>query len=74
MRLESYLCVTAQPVAWIGEGMQALMDSGRYPAQVYPIWEGTTNVLALDTLRALRGNGIEHLREMRPPRDDGFGP
>src|SRR5690606_25715669 len=31
-------------------------------AQVYPIWEGTTNVLALDTLRALRGNGIEHLR------------
>lgn len=31
-------------------------------AQVYPIWEGTTNVLALDTLRALRGHGIEHLR------------
>jgi len=24
-------------------------------AQVMPIWEGTTNVLALDTLRALRG-------------------
>jgi alkylation response protein AidB-like acyl-CoA dehydrogenase len=30
-------------------------------AQVYPIWEGTTNVLALDTLRALRGDGIDHL-------------
>jgi hypothetical protein len=24
-------------------------------AQVYPIWEGTTNVLALDLMRALRG-------------------
>ena len=24
-------------------------------SQVLPIWEGTTNVLALDTLRALRG-------------------
>ncbi|MEO7064441.1 MAG: acyl-CoA dehydrogenase family protein [Dokdonella sp.] len=28
-------------------------------AQVYPIWEGTTNVLALDLLRALGANGIE---------------
>ncbi|EQD52686.1 acyl-CoA dehydrogenase domain protein, partial [mine drainage metagenome] len=27
-------------------------------AQVYPIWEGTTNVLALDTLRALGGNDL----------------
>lgn len=26
-------------------------------AQVFPIWEGTTNVLALDTLRALEGAG-----------------
>jgi acyl-CoA dehydrogenase len=26
-------------------------------AQVLPIWEGTTNVLSLDTLRALRGEG-----------------
>ena len=24
-------------------------------AQVYPIWEGTTNILALDLMRALRG-------------------
>lgn len=30
-------------------------------AQVYPIWEGTTNVLALDTLRALRGDRIGHI-------------
>ncbi|MFI4971004.1 MAG: acyl-CoA dehydrogenase family protein, partial [Lysobacterales bacterium] len=28
-------------------------------AQVYPIWEGTTNVLALDVLRALDTSGIE---------------
>ena len=26
-------------------------------AQVYPIWEGTTNVLALDLLRALAKSG-----------------
>ena len=31
-------------------------------AQVYPIWEGTTNVLALDSLRALSGGGLEALR------------
>lgn len=30
-------------------------------AQVYPIWEGTTNVLALDVLRALGANGIENV-------------
>ncbi len=30
-------------------------------AQVYPIWEGTTNVLALDVLRALSANGIDGL-------------
>ena len=28
-------------------------------AQVYPIWEGTTNVLALDVLRALGVSGID---------------
>ncbi len=28
-------------------------------AQVFPIWEGTTNVLALDSLRALAANGID---------------
>src|SRR5207237_5514680 len=32
-------------------------------AQVLPIWEGTTNVLALDTLRALdAGRGLDILR------------
>uniref|UniRef100_UPI00066FF318 acyl-CoA dehydrogenase family protein n=1 Tax=Frateuria defendens TaxID=2219559 RepID=UPI00066FF318 len=31
-------------------------------AQVYPIWEGTTNVLALDHLRALAGQGLDALR------------
>jgi alkylation response protein AidB-like acyl-CoA dehydrogenase len=31
-------------------------------AQVYPIWEGTTNVLSLDSLRALAGEGLAALR------------
>ncbi len=34
-------------------------------AQVLPIWEGTTNVLALDTLRALRGgDGLRQFERM----------
>lgn len=32
-------------------------------AQVYPIWEGTTNVLALDCLRAIGNVGVEPLLE-----------
>ncbi len=32
-------------------------------AQVYPIWEGTTNVLSLDTLRALQAGGTTPLRD-----------
>jgi len=32
-------------------------------AQVYPIWEGTTNVLALDALRALSAVGVTPLIE-----------
>ncbi len=31
-------------------------------AQVYPIWEGTTNVLALDALRVLAKSGIDPYR------------
>jgi alkylation response protein AidB-like acyl-CoA dehydrogenase len=31
-------------------------------AQVYAIWEGTTNVLSLDSLRALAGDSLEALR------------
>lgn len=31
-------------------------------AQVYPIWEGTTDVLALDVLRAMSKSGIDPLR------------
>jgi acyl-CoA dehydrogenase len=31
-------------------------------AQVYAIWEGTTNVLSLDSLRALTGEGVGALR------------
>lgn len=32
-------------------------------AQVYPIWEGTTNVLALDSLRVVNADGLAALRE-----------
>jgi len=32
-------------------------------AQVYAIWEGTTNVLALDSLRALAGDALPGLRD-----------
>jgi acyl-CoA dehydrogenase len=32
-------------------------------AQVYSIWEGTTNVLSLDTLRALAGDSFSALRK-----------
>ncbi|HEX7112691.1 MAG TPA: acyl-CoA dehydrogenase family protein [Mizugakiibacter sp.] len=43
-------------------GMGYLEDTGLpqllRDAQVYPIWEGTTNVLALDALRVLDGNGL----------------
>lgn len=31
-------------------------------AQVYAIWEGTTNILSLDALRALAGSGLAPLR------------
>jgi len=33
-------------------------------AQVYPIWEGTTNVLALDSLRAVAKTGLDPLRKL----------
>ncbi len=45
-------------------------------AQVLPIWEGTTNVLSLDTLRALSGDGafealsLEVRRATGAVRDD----
>lgn len=32
-------------------------------AQVFPIWEGTTNVLALDVLRALGAHGVDALAQ-----------
>jgi alkylation response protein AidB-like acyl-CoA dehydrogenase len=42
-------------------------------AQVYPIWEGTTNVLALDSLRALSAGGLEALRTASTAWLDGNG-
>lgn len=48
-------------------------------SQVLPIWEGTTNVLALDTLRALDGVGFEVLaaearRAVAPVTDPSLAP
>jgi alkylation response protein AidB-like acyl-CoA dehydrogenase len=49
-------------------------------AQVLPIWEGTTNVLALDTLRALAGDGAaaalkaEVKRRLSSARDPSLKP
>ncbi len=49
-------------------------------AQVLPIWEGTTNVLALDLLRALSAEGAmealaeEVQRSARKASDPGLGP
>jgi acyl-CoA dehydrogenase len=59
-----------QAVAVISEGLEAFGGAGYIEdtglprllrdAQVLPIWEGTTNVLALDVLRALaKGAGLE---------------
>lgn len=40
-------------------------------AQVYAIWEGTTNVLSLDSLRALVGDGLGALRSAAADWLDG---
>ena len=57
-----------QVVAVCSEGVECLGGAGYMEdtgmprvlrdAQVLPIWEGTTNVLSLDTLRALTGAGV----------------
>ncbi len=63
-----------QAVAVISEGLEAFGGAGYIEdtglprllrdAQVLPIWEGTTNVLALDVLRALaKGAGLEAVHE-----------
>ncbi len=57
-----------QAVAIASEGLEAFGGAGYVndtglpkllaDAQVLPIWEGTTNVLSLDTLRALKQDGV----------------
>lgn len=57
-----------QAVAVVSEAMEAIggvayLEESGFPrllrdAQVLPIWEGTTNVLALDVLRALGADGV----------------
>jgi acyl-CoA dehydrogenase len=61
------LTTAKQAVAVVSEALECFGGAGYLEdtglpallrdAQVLPIWEGTTNVLALDTLRALRADG-----------------
>ena len=58
VRIASEACEAFGGAGYIEDtGMPLLLRD----AQVYPIWEGTTNVLALDVLRALDVNGIDDL-------------
>jgi alkylation response protein AidB-like acyl-CoA dehydrogenase len=58
VRIASESCEALGGAGYIeNTGMPLLLRD----AQVYPIWEGTTNVLALDVLRALGAHGIDHL-------------
>lgn len=66
-----------QAVAIASEGLESFGGAGYVndtgiprllaDAQVLPIWEGTTNVLSLDTLRALKQEGVweAFVREIR---------
>ena len=56
VRIASEACEAFGGAGYIeNTGMPLLLRD----AQVYPIWEGTTNVLALDVLRALGSEGVD---------------
>jgi len=67
------LTTAKQAVAGVSEVLEAFGGAGYVEdtglpvllrdAQVLPIWEGTTNVLALDTLRALGEDGLARMAE-----------
>ena len=58
VRIASECCEVFGGAGYIEEtGMPLLLRD----AQVYPIWEGTTDVLALDVLRAISGSGLDPL-------------
>ncbi|MCK9537770.1 acyl-CoA dehydrogenase family protein [Dokdonella sp.] len=60
VRIASEACEAYGGAGYIeNTGMPLLLRD----AQVYPIWEGTTNVLALDTLRALGSIGLDPLQQ-----------
>jgi alkylation response protein AidB-like acyl-CoA dehydrogenase len=59
VRIASECCEAFGGAGYIeNTGMPLLLRD----AQVYPIWEGTTNVLALDALRVLAKSGIDPFR------------
>ncbi len=58
VRIASEACEAFGGAGYIeNTGMPLLLRD----AQVFPIWEGTTNVLSLDVLRALSASGIDML-------------
>jgi len=58
VRIASEACETFGGAGYIeNTGMPLLLRD----AQVFPIWEGTTNVLSLDVLRALSASGVDGL-------------
>jgi alkylation response protein AidB-like acyl-CoA dehydrogenase len=70
------LTTAKQAVAVTSEAIECCGGAGYVEAQVLPIWEGTTNVLSVDTLRALakggafeaiRGEVAEHLAGVKDP-------
>jgi alkylation response protein AidB-like acyl-CoA dehydrogenase len=59
VRIASEACEAFGGAGYIeNTGMPSLLRD----AQVYPIWEGTTNVLALDALRVLAKGGVDPYR------------
>jgi len=59
VRIASEACEAFGGAGYIeNTGMPLLLRD----AQVYPIWEGTTNVLALDALRVLGKSGVDPFR------------
>lgn len=83
------LATARQAVAVLSEAMEAFGGAGYVEdtgipallrdAQVLPIWEGTTNVLSLDALRAAEAGGGQALRRdaeasLREARDPALAP
>ena len=68
------LYTAKKSVLWISEGLEALgalgyMENSNIPqifrdSQVLTIWEGTTNILCLDFLKALKSNSKDEFEKL----------